>query len=141
MSRATGQSHVFVVAPDLGQAAGRLAWAWGQELRQAWALDNDRRPTLPEMYLERQELRSSLPPDRSAELDHVRHQLRVVEQDAADLRSGTGRSAHNRAGQAARALTEAATEYRRASQVVERADLGVVYCPIGACPSRSPTSG
>ena len=42
MSRARGESHVHVVATDLRQASQRLAWAWGQERRQAWALD--RRP-------------------------------------------------------------------------------------------------
>ena len=37
MSRARGESHVHVVAPDIRQAARRLAWAWGQERRQRWA--------------------------------------------------------------------------------------------------------
>ncbi len=31
MSRARGESHVHVVAPDMLQAARRLTWAWGQE--------------------------------------------------------------------------------------------------------------
>ena len=37
MSRARGESHVHVVAPDIRQAARRLAWGWGQERRQRWA--------------------------------------------------------------------------------------------------------
>ena len=37
MSRARGESHVHVVAPDMRHAARRLAWAWGQERRQRWA--------------------------------------------------------------------------------------------------------
>ena len=37
MSRARGESHVHVVAPDIRHAARRLAWAWGQERRQRWA--------------------------------------------------------------------------------------------------------
>jgi hypothetical protein len=37
MSRARGESHVHVVAPDVRQAVRRLAWAWGQERRQRWA--------------------------------------------------------------------------------------------------------
>ena len=41
MSRARGESHVHVVAPDLSQAASRLAWAWEDEHRQSWAIGNE----------------------------------------------------------------------------------------------------
>ncbi len=41
MSRARGESHLYVVGPSVAEAAQRLAWAWGQERRQAWILDHD----------------------------------------------------------------------------------------------------
>ncbi len=41
MSRARGESHVHVVAPGMSQAASRLAWAWADERRQAWAIGNE----------------------------------------------------------------------------------------------------
>ena len=91
MSRARGESHVHVVAPDIRQAARRLAWAWGQERRQRWAHAQSPEERLARLYHERQELRGSLPPDRSADLDQARRQLRAVEQDSADLHAGTGR--------------------------------------------------
>ncbi len=75
MSRARGESHVHVVAPDIRQAARRLAWAWGQERRQRWAHTQSPEERLGRLYHERQELRGSLPPDRSADLDQVRTQL------------------------------------------------------------------
>ena len=37
MSRARHESHIHVVAPSVAGAAERLAWAWGQERREAWA--------------------------------------------------------------------------------------------------------
>ena len=78
MSRARGESHVHVVAPDIRQAARRLAWAWGQERRQRWAHAQSPEERLARLYHERQDLRSSLPPDRSAELDQARRQLRAA---------------------------------------------------------------
>ena len=71
MSRARGESHVHVVAPDMRHAAHRLAWAWGQERRQRWAHAQSPEERLARLYHERQELRASLPPDRSADLDQV----------------------------------------------------------------------
>ncbi len=91
MSRARGESHVHVVAPDIRHAAHRLAWAWGQERRQHWANTQSPEERLARLYHERQELRGLLPPDRSADLDQARRQLRTVEQDTADLHAGTGR--------------------------------------------------
>ena len=76
---------MHVVAPDIRQAARRLAWAWGQERRQRWAGAQSPEERLAGLYHERQELRGSLPPDRSADLDQARRQLRAVEQDIADL--------------------------------------------------------
>ena len=125
MSRARGESHVHVVAPDIRQAARRLAWAWGQERRQHWAGAHSPEERLARLYHERQELRGLLPPDRSADLDQARHQLRAVEQDVADLRAGAGRWANSTPGVAARNLHEAAVGYRRASQDLEAGDLGL----------------
>ena len=119
MSRARGESHVHVVAPDIRQAARRLAWGWGQERRQRWADSQSPEERLARLYHERQELRASLPPHRSADLDQARCQLRAVERDTADLRAGTGRWLHSTPGVAARELHEATVSYRRASKDLE----------------------
>ncbi len=122
MSRARGESHVHVVAPDIRDAARRLAWAWGQERRQRWAGTQSPEERLARLYHERQELRGSLPPDRSADLAQALRQLRAVEQDVADLRAGAGRWAATDPGMAARNLNEAAVGYQRASQNLEAGD-------------------
>jgi conjugative relaxase-like TrwC/TraI family protein len=125
MSRARGESHVHVVAPDIRHAVRRLAWAWGQERRQRWAQSQQSpEERLARLYHERQELRSSVPPDRSAELDDVRRRLRGVEQDTADLHAGTGGWTYGPVGQAARELHQAALGYQRVSQQLEAGDLG-----------------
>ena len=124
MSRARGESHVHVVAPDMRHAARRLAWAWGQERRQRWAHTQSPEERLARMYHERQELRGLLPPDRSADLDQARRQLRPLEQDVADLQAGAGRWANSIPGAAARDLRQAAVSYQRASQDLEAGDLG-----------------
>jgi hypothetical protein len=126
MSRARGESHVHVVAPSLAEAAQRLAWAWGQERRQAWVLDHDDpRQRLAQLYRERQELSRSLPPDRSADLERSRRQLGAVEQDRADLYAGAGRWAATPVGDAARALRRAAAEHQHASERLDGQDLGL----------------
>ena len=124
MSRARGESHVHVVAPDMLQAARRLTWAWGQERRQAWVLPEAPEQRLARLYVERKELRGSIPSDRSAELDQARRQLRGVEQDAADLHSGAGRWAGTAPGEAARTLQQAAAEHQRASEALKAGGLG-----------------
>jgi hypothetical protein len=91
MSRARGESHVHVVAPRLSQAASRLAWAWGDERRQAWAIGNEAESSISELYAEHMRLSRLVPPDRSHQLDHVRRQSNDVERDIADLYGGTGR--------------------------------------------------
>ena len=124
MSRARGESHVHVVAPDIRQAARRLAWAWGQERRQRWAQGKSPGGHLARLDHQRQELRGSLPPDRSADFAQARRQLRAAEQDAADLRAGAGRWANSIPGAAARDLRQAAVTYQRASEDLEAGDLG-----------------
>ncbi len=123
MIRARGETHVHVVAPDIRQAARRLAWAWGQERRQRWAHNQSPEERLARLYHERKELRGSLPPDRSADLDQVRTQLRALEQDSADLHAGTGRWANSTPGVAARNLHEATVSYQRASHDLQAGDL------------------
>ena len=125
MSRARGESHVHVVAPDIGQAARRLAWAWGQERRQRWAGTQSPEERLARLYHERQELRGSVPPDRSAELDQACRQLRAVEQDVVELHAGTDRWANSTPGAAARNLHQASVRYQRASQDLEAGDLAL----------------
>ena len=123
MSRARHESHVHVVAPNPAEAAQRVAWAWGHERRQRWVLDQDRRRQLANLYIERQDLRASVPPDRSADLGQARRQLASAEQDAADLRAGTGRWAYSPGGRAAGALHQAEAEHQRAAQALA-GDLG-----------------
>jgi len=124
MSRARGDSHVHVVAPDLSQAASRLAWAWGDERRQSWAVGNESKKDLAQLFTERTQLSRSVPPDQSHQLDHVVRQSHAMERDIADLYSGTGRWANTDAGLAARALREATVEQQRAKQLLESPDLG-----------------
>jgi conjugative relaxase-like TrwC/TraI family protein len=124
MSRARGESHVHVVAPGLSQAASRLEWAWGDERRQAWAIGNEAESSLGELYSERVQLSRLVPPDMSDQLDHVRRQSQAVGRDIADLYNGAGRWGHTSAGQAARAVREAALEHQGARQLLENHDLG-----------------
>jgi hypothetical protein len=115
MSRARRESHVHVVAPDLGSAARHLAWAWAQERRQAWALAERREQALAQLMGERQRLLSSLPPDPSHQLDQVREEHSHVERDLSDLYEGAGRWAGTGAGDAAQALRRASAGYEEAS--------------------------
>ena len=124
MSRARGQSHVHVVAPSAAEAVSRLEWAWGQERRQNWALDQKPELTMAEMMIERRQLLASIPPDHSAELEQWRHQQQALERDAADLLQGTGRWVGTAAGQAARELTQAALERQVASEAEVDLDRG-----------------
>jgi conjugative relaxase-like TrwC/TraI family protein len=124
MSRARGESHVHVVAPDIRHAARRLAWAWRQERRQCWAEGQSPEERLARLYHGRQELRATVPPDRSADLDQARRQLRGIEQDTADLHAGTSGWGYGPVGQAARNLHQAALGYRRASEHLEAGGLG-----------------
>jgi hypothetical protein len=124
MSRARHESHVHVVAPTVAHAAERLAWAWGQERREAWALDRQAAKSLAELHHERAQLARSIPPDRSAELADARRRLSLAEQERKDLRQGTGRWAGTPAGHAARAASGAAFDYQRASEKVQEKSLG-----------------
>ena len=91
MSRARRESHVHVVAPDLGSAARHLAWAWAQERRHAWALAERREQALAQLLAERQRLLAALPPDPSHQLRQVRQDHSQVERDLLDLYEGAGR--------------------------------------------------
>jgi hypothetical protein len=124
MSRARGESHVHVVAQDLSQATSRLAWAWGEERRQSWAIDNEAEHSLAELYAERVQVSRSVPPDLSHQLDDVRRQSHAVDRDIADLYNGTGPWARTDAGMAARAVKEAAVEHQRTKQLSENPGLG-----------------
>jgi hypothetical protein len=124
MSRARHESHVHVVAPDAREAAERLAWAWGQQRRQTWALDQGPSGTLPELRAARSCLASSVPRDVSGELGRCRQELAWLDQDSHDLRDGTGRWAGTAAGMAARAARGAAAAYQRAQQLAGGEGLG-----------------
>ncbi|MGH9104945.1 MAG: hypothetical protein ACRDZX_03750 [Acidimicrobiales bacterium] len=124
MSRARGESHVYVVAPDTASATARVAWAWGQERRHAWATDRQPAKTMAELYIERRQLLTSVPPDKSAALEDLRRQLASAEQDGRDLHQGSGRWAYTPAGDAARALGRAAEDYQEASRSLDRPGLG-----------------
>ena len=62
MSRARHESHVHVVAPSIAHAAEHLAWAWGQERREAWALEHQLTKSLAELHHEQAQLARSIPP-------------------------------------------------------------------------------
>ena len=124
MSRARNESHVHVVAHDARHAAERLAWAWEQQRRQTWALDREPVKTLAGLYIERSRLTASVPRDFSAELDRHRQQLARLDQDARDLRDGTGYWAGTKVGEAARAARDAAVAYQQAQKLAEDEGLG-----------------
>ena len=124
MSRARGESHVHVVAPDLSQAASRLAWAWEDERRQAWSIGIEAEKPLVELYAKRVRLSRLVPPDYSHQLDNVRHQSDATQRDIADLYNGDGRWAHTSTGRAARAVRAAAVEHQRVQALLESSDLG-----------------
>ena len=125
MSRARHESHIHVVAPSVAHAAERLAWAWGQERREAWTLDHQATKSLAELNHQRAQLARSIPPDRSAELADARRRLSLAEQDRRDLRQGsTGRWAGTPAGHAAQAACVAALDCQRASEAVQDKSLG-----------------
>jgi hypothetical protein len=124
MSRARGQSHVHLVAASVAQAVERLAWAWGQERREAWVLERNSAKTLAELYAERARLARSIPPDHSAELAEAKRLLSLAEQDRQDLGQGTGRWAGTPAAEAALATSRAALEYQRASEASRDKKLG-----------------
>jgi hypothetical protein len=124
MSRARHESHIHAVAPSVAHAAERLAWAWGQERRDAWALDHRATKSLADLHHERAQLARSIPPDRSGELADARRRLSLAEQDRRDLREGTGRWAGTPAGHAAQASSGSALDYQRASEALEERSLG-----------------
>ncbi|MGA3220364.1 MAG: hypothetical protein ABSE77_15010 [Acidimicrobiales bacterium] len=124
MSRARGESHVYVVANHVSDAAERLVWDWAQERRQSWALDRKSDKSLSQLYAERARLAASLPPDRSGQLRTATDDLARADQDAADLYDGAGRWAGHPAGQAARAAREAAAAYQRAQERADSPRLG-----------------
>ena len=95
MSRARNASHVYTTAPDLTQAAQRLAWSWDDERRQQWATDQARAAQrLEALRAEHRQLVGSIPPAVTNELAHVREQQADLEKDLADLRTGAGRWAN-----------------------------------------------
>jgi len=124
MSRARGESHVYVVAPDIVQAADRLSWAWDQERRQSWALGNIPEVNLAALVSERDALARSVAPDRSSELEQLRRQGTVLQQDFDDLHNGAGRWERTQAGEVARSLRRLALEYQEAANKVEGPELG-----------------
>jgi hypothetical protein len=124
MSRARYESHVHVVAQDEAWAHDHLVWAWGQDRRQGWALDREERKTLAELYIERNQLVRSVPPDRAAELDDAKRRQARADADAHALHEGIGRWAYTPAGQAARDLRQAAVGYDEAQKALEAPGLG-----------------
>jgi hypothetical protein len=123
MSRARRESHVHVVAPDLGQAARNLAWAWAQDRRQAWTLAERREEVLAELMAERQRLLAALPPDPSHQLGQLRQEHSQAERDLSDLYQGAGRWTGTGAGEAAKALRRAAASHEEASAALARSGL------------------
>jgi hypothetical protein len=124
MSRARHESHIHVVAPSVAHAAEHLAWAWGQERREAWALEHQLTKSLAELHHEQAQLARSIPPDRSAELADARRRLLLAEQDRQDLRQGTGRWAGTPAGHPAQTAGGVALDHRRAFEAVQDKSLG-----------------
>ncbi len=92
MSRARTASHVYTTAPDLTQAAQRLAWSWDDERRQQWATDQARAAQrLVDMRTEHRQLLGSVPPFVTEQLVHVNEQRAALEKDLVDLGAGAGR--------------------------------------------------
>jgi hypothetical protein len=119
MSRARAESHVYVVAPDLAQAADRLNWAWDQQRRQAWAPGHRPEQALAASVTERAELAHAVPPDQSQMLEHVRGQQAILEADRRDLFAGTGRWAGTEVAEALDALGAARQDHQEALKALE----------------------
>lgn len=124
MSRARGESHLYVVADDVPAATERLVWEWGQERRHSWVIDNKPEKPLAQLYVERARLAGSLPADRSGQLSTAKDDVARLDQDAADLYNGAGRWAGHPAGQAALAARESGVEYQQAQERAQSQGLG-----------------
>ena len=124
MSRARGESHVHVVAPDLRQAAQRLAWDWGQERRQAWALNQSPEERLAQLYLSARGCGAHSRPTARPTSTRRGASCGPSSTTQPTCRAGTGRWAVTALGEAARALCQAAADYQRASRRLEPGDLG-----------------
>jgi hypothetical protein len=114
ISRARAESHVYLVAPDLAQAADRLNWAWDKQRRQAWALGHRPEQALAALVMERADLARSVPPDQSQMLEHVRGQQAFIETDWRDLFAGTGRWAGTEVAETVHALAAARQNHQEA---------------------------
>jgi len=92
MSRARLASHVYVTAPDLSDASQRLAWSWDDERRQQWVSDQaGAAEHLEALRAERRQLVGMIPSKVTDQLAQLRAQQAALEQDLADLMTGTGR--------------------------------------------------
>ncbi len=71
---------MYVVASDQQTAAARLQWAWDDQRRQQWALDQARAAQcLAELQAERTQLVSRIPPGVSDQLADARAQINLSE--------------------------------------------------------------
>ncbi len=115
MSRARTASHVYVTAPDPGQAAERLAWGWDQERRQTWVTDQTRfaEQAIARLTEERDRLAGLIPPKVTGQLGEIHDRIAELEADRADLHAGQGRWAHTPVGHAQRALQNAQRCHQR----------------------------
>lgn len=122
MSRARHSSYIYVPSPTVDEAVDRLAWAWGVEHRQTWAIDQTSpTPIIPERIAQleahRRQLRALIPPDPDL------HVVATLDHDLANLSAGTGRWTHTSAGQA-RALAAAHAHHDQAAERSRQPDLG-----------------
>jgi len=127
MSRARHRTQLYVAAvPD--EAAERVRWAWGTERRQHWAHDQGQpqpKVNLARVRRERKLLDEIVRRGVEDDLSQVEHNLRVLDEDLACLRAGTGRWQSTPAGVAARALIVASARHAEAHRKATAPDLGV----------------
>jgi hypothetical protein len=116
---------VYVVAPDLAQAADRLNWAWDQQRRQAWVLGHQSEQALAALVMERADLARSVPQDQSQMLEHVRGQQAIIETDRRDLFAGTGRWAGTEVAETLHALGDARQNHQEALKALEDPGTGL----------------
>lgn len=113
MSRARGESHVYLAGVAPAQAAERLAWEWSPARRQVWTLQ-PQDVSLADLHLDRQDLLRQIPSVPAGHLEQLEREHRHLARDLELLRNGQGNWAYHPAGRSAQQLRLASQEHEQA---------------------------